>query len=124
MNKTCIRLVSAAAIMSSAVLASAAVDQKGQILSLTKSQPTPVCCSSGTDAPLQASIWDYKLRVRVGANIYDVEYATDLDYFPSNLVSGADVGIRVADHHMYLLTPGGELETNVTDRDLDKPAAY
>jgi hypothetical protein len=60
----------------------------------------------------------------VGANIYDVEYATALDYFPSDLVSGADVDVRVAHHHVYLLTPGGELETNITDRDLDKPAAY
>jgi integrase/recombinase XerD len=41
-----------------------------------------------------------------------------------NLVSGADVDVRVAHHHVYLLTPGGELETNITDRDLDKPAAY
>ena|SRR6266478_1437790 len=124
MKKLCILIVSAAAIILSAVLASAEVNTTGQILSVTKSQPDPVCCSPATDTPLQASAWDYKLRVRVGANTYDVEYAASLGYFPSNLVSGSDVHVRVAHHHMYLVTAGGELETNVIGQHLDATPAY
>ena len=82
-----------------------------------------MCCSTGTDAPLQARVWDYDLQVRVGAELYHVEYDTALNYFPANLVSGADVGVRVAGHSVYLTTPSGDLKTDIVSRHADKSMA-
>jgi hypothetical protein len=112
MKKLSMLVVFAATLILSAGLATAEVYETGHIISVTKTQPAPLCCYSGSDVPLHATAWDYKLRVQLGAKDYDAEYITGLDYFPSNLVSGADVPVRVAQHHLYLLTPGGELETD------------
>ena len=98
-----------AAILMTVVPAHAVSTQTGEVLSVVKSQPQPLCCYDGTDTPLQSSVNDYNLKVQVGAKVYDLEYQTALDYFPSNVVDGADVPVRLTRHQMFLQTSGGEL---------------
>jgi hypothetical protein len=120
MTKLFTLILCAAAIASFAASANAAVGMTGEIVSVSKSQPAPICCSTGTDAPLQARVWDYNLQVRVGPEIYNVKYDTALNYFPSNLVSGANVGVRIVGHDVYLATPSGDLKAGIVSRHTDR----
>jgi hypothetical protein len=106
----------AAGTLMTVVPAHAASTQPGEVVSVVKSQPQTMCCYSSTDTPLESSVNDYNLQVRVGAKVYDVEYDTALDYFPSNLVDGANVDVRLDHQRMYLQTSGGEPEAVVLDK--------
>ena len=102
----------AAITLMTVVPAHAVATQTGEVLSVVKTQPQPLCCYDGADdAPLQFSVNDYNLKVQVGAKVYDLEYQTALDYFPSSVVDGADVPVRLTRHQMFLQTSGGELPT-------------
>jgi hypothetical protein len=113
MKKTLLYLLLAGPALLSAVSANAVTNQTAQVLSVTKSGPEQMCCSSATDAPLLPTEWVYALQVRVGAKVYDVKYETALDYFPTALVSGASVDARLDHGRMYLETPTGELEASI-----------
>ena len=84
-----------------------------QVLSVTKSGPEQMCCSSATDAPLVPNEWVYTLQVRVGSKVYEVKYENALDYFPTALVTGRSVDGRLDHGRMYLETPTGELKASV-----------
>jgi len=88
----------------------------GKVLSVVESHPKPLCCYDGTDAPLQFGVNDYNLKVRVGAKVYDLEYQNALDYFPSSVVDGARVSVRLTRHQMFVQTSGGELPTIILHR--------
>jgi len=113
MKKTLLYLLLAVPAPLSAVSANAVTNQTAQVLSVTKSGPEQMCCSSATDAPLLPTEWVYALQVRVGAKVYDVKYETALDYFPTALVSGASVDARLDHGRMYLETPTGVLEASI-----------
>jgi hypothetical protein len=113
MKKTLLYLLLAGPALLSAVSANAVTNQTAQVLSVTKSGPEQMCCSSATDAPLLPTEWVYALQVRVGAKVYDVKYETALDCFPTALVSGASVDARLDHGRMYLETPTGELEASI-----------
>jgi hypothetical protein len=113
MKKTLLYLLLAGPALLSAVSANAVTNQTAQVLSVTKSGPEQMCCSSATDAPLVPSQWVYTLQVRVGAKVYEVKYETALDYFPTVLVTGRSVDARLDHGRMYLETPTGELKASV-----------
>jgi hypothetical protein len=107
----------AAAILMTVTPAQALTSMRHEkVLSVVESHPQPLCCSDGTDAPLQFGVNDYNLKVRVGAKVYDLEYQTALDYFPSSVVDGARVSVRLTRHQMFLQTSGGELPTIILHR--------
>jgi hypothetical protein len=107
----------AAAILMTVSPAQALTNMRhGKVLSVVESQPQPLCCYDGTDAPLQLSMNDYNLKVRLGAKVYDLEYQTALNYFPSSVVDGARVSVRLTSHQMLLQTSGGELPTIILHR--------
>src|SRR6266446_4057188 len=113
MKKTLLYLLLAGPALLSAVSANAVTNQTAQVLSVTKSGPEQMCCSSATDAPLLPTEWVYTLQVRVGAKVYDVQYETAVDYFPAALLSEAGVDARLDHGRMYLETPTGELKASV-----------
>ena len=113
MKKTLLYLLLAGPALLSAVSANAVTNQTAQVLSVTKSGPEQMCCSSATDAPLVPNEWVYTLQVRVGAKVYEVKYETALDYFPTALVTHGRLDARIEHGRMYLETQTVELKASV-----------
>ena len=113
MKKALLYLLLAGPALLSAVSANAITNQAAQVLSVTKSAPEQMCCSSATDAQLAPNESVYTLQVRVGAKVYEVKYRTALDDFPTALVSGDSVDARLDHGRMYLETPTGEVNASV-----------
>ena len=113
MKKAVLNLLFIGLALSSAVSAHAVTNEPAEVLSVSKSGLQQTSYNSGTDAPLMPSASVYTLRVRVGERVYDVKYETELDYFPTTLVSEASVNARLEHGRMYLQTPSGELKASV-----------
>lgn len=113
MKKTLLYLLLAGPALLTAVSANAITNQTAQVLSVTKSAPEQMCCSSATDAPLAPNESVYTLQVQVGAKVYEVKYESALDTFPTTLVSGGSVDARLDHGRIYLETPTGEVKASV-----------
>ena len=107
----------AVAILTTVTPAQALTNMRhGKVLSVGESHPQPLCCYNSTDVPLQFGVNDYNVKVQVGTKVYDLKYQTALDYFPSSVVDGARVSVRLTRRQMFLQTSGGELPTIILHR--------